>query len=414
MTHASLTPNLTWVKVGSLLLVAIGLSVLAGCGASGGVSGSGSGGMLYIRAAARVCLAKSASVSNYVGAGGPRLPIGSGGDLDVREAGHDLYPDLYLAFAKNSSAAKGIASSVATFGSGRAKNVAATTGNVAYWRLGALTSADRKLVAGCLQNATTASYEKPARKDWGRCRPHSAIEHSVCVSSGYRPMRFLEVRVSSVDRSYAIARVNYLHPISGILGGDDNLWLLRRKDGGWRARGFYGGRLSCKYVPAAVALDLLRNDPARRGESCVKESAFRVRASRICRRMNRTLRGRLPPTTAAFGKELDRIDALLKKLGMIQPDGERKARAWRDELRLLARVAASTRANKADVLKAASDMRKADNFGQSFGQATSEMFRVTGEIVPRRLANELANDATTLHLYGACELQSVVPPPLVG
>jgi len=363
--------------------------------------------MLYIRAAARVCLAKSASVSNYLGS-----PNVAGGDLEVREAGHDLY----LAFAKDSSAAKSNARFVATLRSpSGAKYVPATTGNVAYWTNGgALTSADRKLVAGCLQNATTASYVKPARKHWGRCRPHSAIEHSVCVSSGYRPMRFLEVRVSSVDRSYAIARVNYLHPLSGILGGDDNLWLLRREDGGWHARGFYGGRLSCLYVPAAVARDLLRNDPSRRGESCVKRSAFRAGAIQVCQRMNRTLRGRLPGTTVGFKKELDRVDALLKKLGTIHPLGAGRERAWQDELRLLNRVSASVRANAAEVLKAASDNRKANNFGSSYGNALSELFQVTSKIAPRRLANALANDADKLDLYGWCELQSVAPPPLVG
>jgi hypothetical protein len=84
------------------------------------------------------------SVSNYYG-----IPSVAGGDLEVREAGHDLY----LAFAKDFSEAKSTASFVATLRSpSGAKNVAATTGNVAYWTGGALTSADRRLVADCLQH----------------------------------------------------------------------------------------------------------------------------------------------------------------------------------------------------------------------------------------------------------------------
>lgn len=122
------------------LMLALLSASAAGCGGSGEAAGAPH----YTRPAAWACLTKSASVSNYAGA-----PSVAGGDLDVREAGHDLY----LAFAKDSSAARSTASFVTTLRSASgAKNVAATTGNVAYWRLGALTSADRHLVAGCLQN----------------------------------------------------------------------------------------------------------------------------------------------------------------------------------------------------------------------------------------------------------------------
>jgi hypothetical protein len=152
------------------------------------------------------------------------------------------------------------------------------------------------------------------------------------------------------------------------------------------------------------------------------KAVFHARAVRICGTMDRTMR-RLPSKTATFDQQLNRVDALLSKLGTIQPRGRGATRAWRYVLRSLRRVYVSVRANDHEFLTAAKDLHVAEysyplthtpkESHAYFLQAFKEVQRVSQKIGTDRQASQLAHASEKLRLYSWCGLQSVVPAPVV-
>jgi hypothetical protein len=120
------------LKAGAFLVFSCGVLAIAGCG--------GGGTHYYSRSATEACLLRKAELSDSFG------PAPIFGDLDVVRTGHDLY----LAFGESPSDARHLAKDVGSFHD-VARRVIATNRNVAYWTTASvLTSADRKLINGCL------------------------------------------------------------------------------------------------------------------------------------------------------------------------------------------------------------------------------------------------------------------------